>query len=137
MRVVPLPGTLIKALKVHQERSIRIGLEDYIFCYDSGEPVTYTFFRKRYDNMFERLKLPERDPDGGRRTPYSLKVSLETHLIDAGADPVHVREYMGHAHTMGNRTLTSVQARYKRRQASILRESLLPYIETLLTGIYV
>jgi integrase len=134
-RTAPLPDTLITALRDHADRSIRIAPGDYIFSYDSGEPIGYTLFRTRYDNMKEALKLPEWDPDGYRRTPYSLKVSLETHLLDAGADPLHVREYMGHSHGSGEKRLTRVQARYKRRRVEVIRERVIPLVEGLLSDI--
>lgn len=132
-RMAPLPGALVAALKDHMDRSIRIAPGDYVFSYDSGERIGYTLFRTRYTNMREALGLPERDPDGGKRTPYSLKVSLETHLLDAGADPLHVREYMGHSHGAGEKSLTRVQARYKRRRVEVLRERIIPMVDGLLS----
>lgn len=134
-RMAPLPATLVSALFDHADRSIRIAPGDYVFSYDSGEPIGYTFFRKRYANMMAALALPRTDPDGYERTPYSLKVSLETHLIDAGADPVHVREYTGHSHGAGEKRLTRVQARYKRRRVEVLRERIIPLVDALLSEV--
>jgi len=134
-RMAPLPQTLVSELGDHADRSIRIAPADRVFCYDSGEPIGYTLFRTRYANMTRALALPRTDPDGYDRTPYSLKVSLETHLIDAGADPVHVREYMGHSHGAGEKRLTRVQARYKRRRVEVLRERIIPLVDSLLCGV--
>jgi len=79
----------------------------------------------------KRAGFPEKDAEGRKRVPYSLKHSLITHLIDAGADEVLVREFVGHSHGYGtSRILTRVQATYKHRQAERLRE-ILPWVERI------
>lgn len=78
--------------------------------------------------MMKALELPANDSGGRRRTPYSFKDSLITHLMDSGADEVLVREYVGHSHGYGqNRILTPVQSRYKHARVERMRE-LLPAI---------
>jgi len=136
-RMAPLPQIIIDALREHSDRSIRISPADYIFSYDTGKQIGYTFFTKRYKNMIDFLELPKKDPDGYERTPYSLKVSLETHLIDAAADPIHVREYMGHSHDTGEKRLTRVQVRYKRRRVEVIRKIIIPIVDKLLNEVVI
>lgn len=68
--------------------------------------------------MMDVLKLPERDPDGNKRVPYSLKVSLITHVSDDGLAPQLIADYVGHARGRGEAALVfaPVQRVYKRRQ---------------------
>lgn len=131
-RAVPLPAQLQTALEEVRDRAIRIADDDLIWSYDDGSPRAQTWFRKRWNHMTNILQLPDTDPDGRRRTPYSLKRSLITHLVDAGADPILVREWVGHAHTSGERALTPAQARYKLRRSERL-QGLRPMVEELLS----
>lgn len=131
-RTVPLPAQLSDALEELREDAVRIGPSDPVFGYEDGRRRGYTWFSKRWRHMMKALKLPENDSDGCKRTPYSLKHSLITHLIDAGEDEILVREWVGHAHTHGeHRVLTAAQSRYKRRQTQRLAQ-LRPSIERLL-----
>lgn len=130
--VVPVCRQLVDVLEEHRERSIRIADTDYIFAHDSGEAVGDKWFRRPFWAMLRHCGIPETDPEGDKRTPYSLKSSLITLLIDSGVDPVAVREYVGHSHGSGERALTPVQARYKGRQVERLRAEVVPVIEGLL-----
>jgi integrase len=130
-RTIPLTASAVRHLERVREESVRISPADPIFCADDGEPPSYTWFRKRFHHMMDSLKLPELDEEGRKRVPYSLKYTLETHLLEAGADEILLREYMGHSHGSGtSRVLTRAQARYKKRRIERLRE-LLPEIEAL------
>lgn len=131
-RTIPLPAQLQDALDELRDHSIRIAPDDPIFCYDDGTRRSHDWFEKRWRHMMRTLGLPGRDSDGRKRTPYSLKRSLITHLIDVGEDEVLIREWVGHSHSHGEqRVLTPTQARYKERQAERL-ERLRPAVEKLL-----
>lgn len=131
-RAVPMVPELAQGLAAYREDGVRVADDDFIWCYGNGAPYERGFLRKRFPAAMRHAGLPPTDADGNVRTPYSLKHSLITHLIDAGVDEVLVREYVGHSHSYGtSRVLTPVQARYKRRQAERLRE-ILPAISALL-----
>ena len=125
--LIPRSTTLIEDLR---DDGLRVADDDWVFGYSSGDPLQYTWYRKAWERMMEAAKLPERDQEGLKRVPYSLKHSLVTHLVDEGADPVFVREYVGHSHGSGiaPRQITRVQARYKRRQAEKLKSEVLPFV---------
>jgi len=126
-RSVPVAPVVLGAIEELSDAMVRIGATDPIFCHDdTGKRLTYSFFEKRFSRMMKVLELPANDADGRKRTPYSLKDSLITHLIDGGADPVLVREYVGHSHGSGERSLTRVQSRYKKSQVEKLRALLDP-----------
>lgn len=131
-RVVPLTSFAIAALDEWKEDSVRVGPDDPIFGYDAGGRMGKTWFQKRFHHMMSELKLPTHDEYGGRRVPYSFKYTLETELIDRGANPSLVRDLMGHSHQRGEpeTVLTPVQARYRRRRGEKLRD-LLPVIESI------
>jgi integrase len=131
-RRVPVVPAVRSGLEKLKQAAVNPAPAGYVFGYEDGSRCGRTWYRKRfYSMMRERLKLPEKDAEGRKRVPYSFKHSLITHLLDAGADEILVREYVGHAHTYGStRVLTPVQAKYKHRQAERLRK-LLPMIETL------
>lgn len=131
-RAVPIVPELAKGLAAYREDGVRVADDDFVWCYGNGAPYGRGFLRKRFPAALRHAGLPLTDADGNVRTPYSLKHSLITHLIDAGVDEVLVREYVGHSHSYGtSRVLTPVQARYKRRRAERLRE-ILPAISALL-----
>jgi integrase len=128
-RYVPVCHILNTALT--QLKDSAVNKNGYIFGYEDGTGCTQTWYHKRFNTMMKRTQILKDDAEGRRRIPYSFKHSLITHLLDAGADEILVREYVGHAHTYGSsRVLTPVQAKYKHRQAEKLRK-LLPMIETL------
>ena len=132
-RTIPLISRVKDLLEELRDDGVRVADDDWVFGYSSGDPLQYTWYRKAWERMMTTAKLPEIDTEGLKRVPYSLKHSLVTHLIDEGADPVFVREYVGHSHGTGiePRRLTRVQARYKRRQAEKLKTEVLPFVERI------
>jgi integrase len=132
-RIIPIPHTLQEALNEFHELSVRVADDDPVFCDEAGQRRTKTWYRKRFFHAMQALELPERDPEGNARKPYSFKHSLITHLVDEGADPVLVAEFVGHSHQrIGERSLSPVQSRYKARQTERLRE-IVPWIDALLS----
>lgn len=134
-RVVPLTQIAQDALEELREDMVRVGPEDPIFGYDAGGRRGKTWFLKRFNHMMDALELSRQDPYGGRRVPYSLKYTLETELIDRGANPALVRDLMGHSHQRGepDTILTPVQSRYRRKRADRIKE-LVPLIEDVVAG---
>lgn len=132
--VVPVPRQLLAAFDELRDNSVRIGPDDWILGYDDGRPLGETSFRNPFERMMAVLKLPERDPDGNKRVPYSLKVSLITHLSDDGLPPQLIADYVGHARGQGEAAtvLTPVQRVYKRRQASVLHDRIVPAVEAMI-----
>jgi integrase len=134
-RFVPLTTSAIDAFRRVQDLSVRINPVDYVFCNTGGERLLYQgwFRRKRWQRAATAAKIPEHDVEGNRITPYSLKYTVISLLLDDGADELLVRELVGHSHTYGSsRVLTPAQSRYKRRKAERLRD-LLPMIEGYVT----
>lgn len=130
-RQVPVLPLVVRSIEGLLASAVRTDPEDWIFGYEDGTRCSRTWYRKRFLAMMERAGFSERDAEGRKRIPYSLKHSFITHLIDAGADEVLVREYVGHSHGYGSsRVLTRVQATYKHRQTERLRE-LLPWIQRI------
>lgn len=131
---IPVPRQLLEALDELRDNSLRIGADDWIWGYDDGRPLGRTSFRGPFARMMDVLELPQRDPDGSRRTPYSFKVSLITHLSDEGLPPQLIADYVGHARGQGDAAavLTPVQRVYKRRQVSVLRDKVVPAVEAML-----
>ncbi|SIR00487.1 hypothetical protein SAMN05920897_1239 [Alkalispirochaeta americana] len=123
-RQVPLIPAVVEAINQVPRRG------PFIWGYESGESFGYTWFTKRFQHMMKTLGLPER-MDGMKRTPYSLKDTLVTELIDRDVSEILVRELVGHSQTYGERALSASQARYKRRRIARLRE-VLPVIEELI-----
>jgi integrase len=130
-RTIPITRTALGKLEHLKELSVRLSPFNYIFCDDEAHKYTYYgWFTKRW--KLATKDLPERDSEGRKRTPYSLKHSFITHMLDAGADEILVREYVGHSHGYGeSRILTPVQARYRHRMVDRLRSELVPVIERL------
>jgi integrase len=133
-RTIPLLPRLWELLESIRKNGIYTSNDDYVFSTSSGVRFTRTWYRKTYERMLRNSKLPILDPQGNKRVFYSFKHSLITHLIDAGADELFVREYVGHSHSYGQeRVLTRVQSVYKQRQTDKLAVEVLPYVENIFT----
>ena len=63
-------------------------------------------------------------------TPHSLRHSLNSHLLAAGADPIKVRAFMGWSDNVFHPVLTPVQAGYTRWPPEHLRD-LIPQIDKI------
>lgn len=83
---------------------------------------TRDFYDQRFEAMMKASQFDRTDWDGHKRTPYALKHSMYTLLIDEGADPVAVAELAGHSRrSIGARSLTRTQEHYKRKSIERLR----------------
>ena len=126
---IPLVEATVHALNELKDNSIRVSPSDNILCYELGRAFTRSWVRDRWISAMASSGLAMVH-ETGRRTPYSLKHSLITALLNAGADELLVREYVGHSHGTGiRRVLTTAQQHYYRGAAlDHLRSSLVPII---------
>ncbi len=69
-----------------------------------------TWWSKNFRAALKKAKLPLLGADGFKRTPHSLRHSLNTILLNAGCNPLLVREYLGWSES--GESLTSVQRGY-------------------------
>lgn len=84
---------------------------DLLFCDPAtGERRGATWWIKNFRSAMKKSGLPANDADGFRRTPHSLRHTLNTQLLVEGVSPVLVREYLGWCED-GQR-LTRVQRGY-------------------------
>jgi integrase len=129
-RYIPLIPAVQKLLADQKSVAQFTSEDDFIFANNqTGEELSYTWYRNSWERMMKQSELPVLDPDGRRRVPYSFKHSLITHLIDNGADELLVAQLVGHSAASGiTRRLTRVQERYKSRQYETLVARLVPYV---------
>lgn len=132
---IPLLQETQDLLEELRDQAVRIAAEDLVLCYESGRPFGQTWVRGRWLDAVSSACL-EADSENGRRTPYSLKHSLITALLNAGADELLVREYVGHSHGSGReRILTPAQRHYYRGASTEqLRDSILPLVRRICLG---
>lgn len=84
---------------------------DLLFCDPAtGERRGATWWTKNFKSAMIKSGLSTTDADGFRRTPHSLRHTLNTQLLVDGVSPVLVREYLGWCED-GPR-LTKVQSKY-------------------------
>ncbi len=83
---------IISRLKELREASIRVGPDDLVFCYPSGERLGNTWWKNRF---VAAMKNAEIDRVARRLSPHSFRHSLNTLLRDAGKDPAKIRQVLG------------------------------------------
>lgn len=89
-RVTPFilfPTELTEALQSYHEESIRVHLDDLVFCYDDGTRLGDTWWRKRFNSAVEKLGL---DRVKRNLTPHSFRHALNTLLRDQWKYPCHL-----------------------------------------------
>lgn len=109
----PLVVTKENVAEIQKEDDTIIVLRstDLLFCDPAtGERRGATWWSKNFRSAMEKSRLPENDANGFRRTPHSLRHTLNTQLLVDGVSPVLVREYLGWCED-GPR-LTKVQSKY-------------------------
>ncbi len=91
-RLVPLsPRTIDKLLQL-QAASIRIGPDDFLFCYDRGSHFGETWWRKRFCWAMEHAGI---DRQTRHLTPHSFRHTINTIVRDSGHDPAKIRAVLG------------------------------------------
>lgn len=111
-RTVPISKSAWRIIGEHKTtRSTMLDENDLLFC----DPITGgrrgpAWWKKNFDTAMEKSELPLYDSDGHKRTPHSLRHTLNTLLLVRGVSPILIREYLGWAED--NQKLTKVQQGY-------------------------
>lgn len=129
VREIPLTEQVMEVLAEIREDSVRIGPNDLIFCYEDGTRIGATFWYRRFIQAGLAAGLVKKAPSdagyvnarGEKIKPHSLRHGLNTHLLDAGADPYKVRLMLGWSDT-GVKSLSAVQLGYTHSAADALGE---------------
>jgi len=91
-RLVPLSPRTINKLSRLQNASIRIGPDDFVFCYDNGSHVGETWWRKRFCWAMEHAGI---NRQARCLTPHSFRHTINTIVRDSGHDPAKIRAVLG------------------------------------------
>ena len=84
---------------------------DLLFCDpDTGARRGPTWWKKAFVGAVAKAGLPVCDAEGHKRTPHSLRHTLNTLLLVEGVSPILVREYLGWSED--GHKLTKVQRGY-------------------------
>jgi integrase len=114
-----------------RDRSIRLSPEDWIFADDKGRAIQYRHWRGAFVGHVDALGI---DRKGRRLSPHSLRHTLNTLLLEHGANPLLVAQYLGWSQSAAQiPALTPVQGGYTHLSHDALRD-ILPTIEGLFSG---
>ncbi len=116
-RVAPLPERTIQVLSQLREDSIRTNPDDYVFCYDDGQRLGETWWKKHFQNAMKKAGIETR---ARNLKPHSFRHTLNTLLRDAGQDPAKIRATLGWRQERTQDGYTHWQAEHLRQQADII-----------------
>ena len=136
-RKIPVSSGVLDPLLNLQEESIRIADTDLVFCYDDGSRLGVTWWKKAFTRAMDTAEKTEKactDWKERNVTPHSLRHSLNSHLLAAGADPIKIRAYMGWSDNVFQPVLTPVQVGYTRWPPEHLRD-LMPIIDKIFSTV--
>jgi len=109
-----IPASRIAWRVVEDYRATRTSMcsdDDLLFCNPvSGERRGTAWWRKNFLGAMHKARLSLFDSDGHKRTPHSLRHTLNTILLADGVSPILVREYLGWSED--SHKLTRVQRGY-------------------------
>jgi integrase len=91
-RLVPLSSRTIDRLSRLQAASIRLGSDDFVFCYDNGLHFGETWWRKRFCASLDRASI---DRQVRHLTPHSFRNTINTLVRNSGHDPAKIRAVLG------------------------------------------
>jgi integrase len=111
-RTVPISRSAWCIISEHKAtRNTMLDDDDLIFCDpETGRRHSAQWWKKNFDSAMKKSKLPLYDSDGHKRTPHSLRHTLNTLLLMQGASPIIIREYLGWSEDSNK--LTKVQRGY-------------------------
>lgn len=119
-RIVPLGGAAVRALRRYESRRLEVLRQadrpdrDALFVGERGRRLTT---RRIQDIVQEYL---DSVADAGELSTHSLRHSFATHLLDAGADLMAVKELLGHASLSTTRIYTHTS---KERLKKVYRDA--------------
>jgi integrase len=132
-RLIPVVRSVLDPLLRLQEESIRIAESDLVFCYEDGNRLGVTWWKKAFTRAMDAAEKTEKactDWKVRGITPHSLRHSLNSHLLAVGCDPIKIRAYMGWSDNIAVPVLTPVQSGYTHWQPEHLRD-LIPAIQNI------
>lgn len=102
-RIVPLTGAAVRALRRYEPRRVEAGAppdRGAVFVNQSGKRVSRRTIQRAVSRLLDRAG------ERGGMGPHALRHSFATHLLDAGADLIAVKELLGHASLSTTRIYT-------------------------------
>jgi integrase/recombinase XerC len=109
VRMLPMGGEVKKALvnfiQEYNGKEIKeLDSRGYVFVREDGQPFT----RQQMASILHSYMCRAADPS--KAHPHALRHSFATHLLDAGADILSVKELLGHASLSTTQVYTHVSA---------------------------
>lgn len=111
-RTIPIGKSAWCIINEHRAtRNTMLGNDDLLFC-DPGTGGRHSaqWWKKNFDHAMKTSGLSLYDLDDHKRTPHSLRHTLNTLLLVHGVSPILIREYLGWSED--SQKLTRVQQGY-------------------------
>jgi integrase len=109
-RIIPMSIGIKKIIEQYRQVRTLTGQDDLLFCDKAGERRGTTWWTKNFQKAMALSGLPE-EGNGGKRTPHSLRHTLNSLLLSSGVNPMLVRAYLGWSEDTRTK-LSNVQASY-------------------------
>jgi integrase len=91
-RLTPIPAVTVRALELLQEEGIRNHPDDLVICYEDGNRMGETWWKKRFAAAVVEAKIV---PSGRHLVPHSLRHSMATLLASQEVAPEKIRAALG------------------------------------------
>jgi integrase len=97
-RVIPIPPTVLSALKAHKRRQAERRLQagelwednDLVFCGPTGRPLDPSYFTYCFHELLKKAGIP-------RINFHALRHTFATRLLELGESPKLLQEMLGHS----------------------------------------
>lgn len=116
-RMIPIPNSMIDALLILREESIRTAPDDLILCYDDGSRLGGTWWKKRFTRAMEKAGIDYR---GRNLRPHSFRHTLNTLLRSRGVSDINLRAAFGWAGEKTQEDYTHLNQEHLKEQAAIV-----------------